>query len=652
MAFQSLLSHRKKNGGSLPRFNALDRKLLRRTRARLLPSWGQIKYLPRFLTAWEKKTLTAAIAAAALGTFGLLLVFLIAHIITVPKDGGEYIEAMIGQPKYINPLFSSANDIDADITALVFSGLFRYNADQKLVPDLAAGYEVSANKKVYAISLREDVRWSDGEQFTADDVIFTFESIQNPEVGSPLLPSFQGVTVEKTGDYEVSFTLKEPFAPFLQSLTVGILPEHTWADIQPINMKLAKNNLQPVGSGPWVFGKLVKDESGNIQSYTLSRNGHYYRKIPYLKTVTFKFYSDYAEAVDALRSQTITAVSFVPKNFKDKISEKSFVRHEMRLPQYTALFFNGKENPDLKDLDLRLALTQGIDRDKITGETLRDEAASIYSPVLPGMAGYDPNFKPAPYDADAANAALDKKWKRIQPEEYFKARGETLKKTFRMEIDAVKKNPSSTPEMVSSTIERIDAEITAAVRKEMNSEQTFYRQDKNGNTLALAITTADTPEYTRVADEIIKMWRLLGVQASVIALPSRQIAKENIKKRDYQILLYGEIVGSDPDLYPFWHSSQVDPPGLNLSMFVDRNADKLLEEARASGDNKTRADLYKKFQELWAKDMPAAVLYTPFHIFAVNRSIRGIELKTLFSPSDRYNNLSDWYTKTKWEWQW
>ena len=143
--------------------------------------------------------------------------------------------------------------------------------------------------------MRQDVKWSDEEPLSADDVIFTFDTIQNPEVGSPLIPSFQGVRVTKIDDHTVSFALKEAFAPFLNSLTVGIIPEHVWVDIPPSGMRIARNNLQPVGTGAWIFNKLIKDDIGNIQSYSLQRNDNYYRQIPYLKNLTFKFYSEFSQ---------------------------------------------------------------------------------------------------------------------------------------------------------------------------------------------------------------------------------------------------------------------------------------------------------------------------------------------------------------------
>lgn len=635
-----------------PLVNNFDSKLVKKINQKFLPTRAQLKYFYRFLGASEKnliKISSIAIIAAALFWSAA---FIARHSSFAPKDGGEYSEAMIGQPKLLNPLFSGTNDIDADLVPFIFSGLFRYDNNLKLTPDLAVEYSVSDDKKVFIITLRENIKWSDGEPFSADDVLFTFESIQNPIVGSPLYPAFQSVIVEKIAADKIRFTLKEPFAPFLSSLTAGILPEHIWTDVAPDSIKLpTKNNLQPIGTGPWKFEKMVKDDSGTIQSYTLIRNEKYFGQKPYLKTLVFRFFNDYPEAIDALRGQKVSALSFIPRQMKEKLSKNNLNIYSLELPQYTSLFFNQEQNAELKDYDTRLALAEALDKNKIIADALKSEGIAIDSPILPGNIGYYPEIKKISRDLDSANGALDKKWKRVTPEEYFKLKHDEILKKRQAEIDAVIENSSSTPEIASSTVEKINQEITAAVRQEMNADQLFYRKDKNDKILSIAITTADTAEYSQAAESIAKMWRELGVQTGIRAISSRQLSREILKPRDYQVLLYGAILGSDPDPFPFWHSSQTEYPGLNLSMFGNRTADKLLEDARVATQDSKRDEMYKKFQDILVKELPAIFLYTPNYTFAVDKNIKGINTKQIFSPSDRFNDLNNWYVKTKWSWK-
>jgi len=347
--------------------------------------------------------------------------FISTHSVLSPKNGGEYSEGLIGQPKYINPLFASTNDIDTDLSSLIYSGLFKYNKNKQLVGDLAEKYVLGSDNKTYDIKLKPNLKWSDGEPITANDILFTFETLQNAETGSPLIVAFQGVQIDKLSNDTVRFTLKSPYAPFLDSLTLGILPEHIWSEISPANIRLAKFNLQPIGSGIWKFDKMIKDSSGNLQSYTLIANENYYDKKPYLKSLTFKFYDNYNDAVSALRSQNIAGLSFVPHNLKEKVSGRNFNNLAINLPQYSAIFFNNSDTI-IKEETLRLALSKAIDKQTIVNEALAGDGLVIDGPILPGNFGYANNIKKINFDLGSANSLLDKKWPRIQPEAYFKIR--------------------------------------------------------------------------------------------------------------------------------------------------------------------------------------------------------------------------------------
>ena len=629
-----------------------DRKLVKKIQPNLLPKWSQLRYLGSFLSNLEKKAITIALIIFLLSsiTWGSFQFFKNTEL--VPTEGGEYIEALIGEPKFINPLFSSANDVDADLVSLIYSGLFKYSDTQKLMPDLASDYTVTADGKTYNINLRQDIKWSDGEPFTASDIIYTFESIQNPEVGSPLLAAFQEINIERTGDYSVSFTLKEPFAPFLNSLTIGILPEHIWSNVPASSMRLAKMNLQPVGSGAWKFSKLTKkDSSGSIESYILEKNTNYYYALPFLKTLTFKFYGDFSQIASALRSQEAKAISFVPQDLTDKIVGKNFKLYQFRLPQYNALFFNENTSPFLKNNESRLALNLALDKNKIVEQALNKSGEILNSPILKGELGYKADIAFPGFDTEQANKILDKNWSRIQPEEYFKNAYDTLLKTRQAEIDEIKSNTTTPAEEIITRVKDIEDATSETIRKSMSPDQTFYRKNKANEILQLKLTTVDTPEYQLAADTIAKMWRAVGVKIDIEIYNSNQITRNVLKERTYEILLYGEIVGADPDPYPFWHSSQINYPGLNLSMFVNRNADTLLEDARATTTEKVRIENYEKFQAILAKELPAVFLYTPTYNFIASKEIKGIAFENIFAPADRFNDLTNWYIKTKRQWK-
>lgn len=619
--------------------NNFDKRLFNNISGKTLPSFSQLRYIKEFIPRKEKIILLISSIILAVTSLAWMSIFTIDHLTSYPKAGGEYSEALVGQPKFINPLFSSVNEVDSDLVALTYSGLFKIDKNQKLTPDLASEYSISPDQKQYTVKLRQGVTWTDCEPFNADDVVYTFQTIQDVNVNSPLLATFQGITVKKGDDYTVEFNLPEPFGHFLNSLTVGILPEHIWGDVNPSSMHLAKNNLRPIGTGAWVFKSLTKDQSGIIQNVILEKNEKYYGNQPYLEKMTLRFFETYDDAIDALRSHKVKALSFLPRQQEDKIPGKEFAIYQMQLPQYTAIFFNPFGNNALKDKDLRLALTKAIDKKKILQDGLSGEGRIISTPELnPELEKYALDHQIV-MDVGAANKLLDKKWSTIQPEEYFKIRKEKMLKD--LNLDSTASSTTSSPQIT---------EIENQIRAEMNSEQPFYRKDKDGNILQFTITTADTPEYQKDGEVIASNWRALGIKVNIEAVSSRDIASNAIKNRNYEILLYAAIVGSDPDLYPFWHSSQIKYPGLNLAMFANSQADDLLVKARGTTDTDKQNEYYKKFQDILNTEVPAIFLYTPTYNFVASDEIKGIAATKIFNPSDRYNTLDEWYVKTSKKW--
>ena len=631
----------------------LDKKLVQKIQTNRFPNWSQLKYLNRFLDQSEKKIISTAFIASILVAVSWLGFLLATHLKFVPKDGGTYSEALVGQPKYINPLFSSINDVDSDLVKLIYPGLFSYDQNEKLTPDLAENFTISPDKKIYTITLKDSLRWSDGEPITADDVIYTFEMIQNPETGSPLYVSFQGVQIEKIDDKTVRFTLKEPFAPFLYSLTVGILPEHIWessSQINPANMKLAKTNLQPVGSGPWKFDRLIKKDDGSIQNFELVRNENYFKKKPYIKKLSFTFFDDCSQAFQEVQSKHILGASFISCKSKEETQKKNLVHYPIKLPQYTALFFNQTDFSLLKDDELRLALSKGTNKADIVSNVLKNNGEVIDSPIIEGSLGYTPDIKKISYNTDEANSLLDKKWTRIQPEEYFKIRYDALLKTI-PKTNTTASSTTSTDQGETPSAEVIKQGLETKIRKEMEASQTFYRKNKQNEVLQLSITTIDTPEYEKVANYIAKSWQLLGIQTNINLIRTSDIRRDILRNHNFEILLYGEVIGADPDLFAFWHSSQADYPGLNLAQFSNRDADKLLEDARKTVNEEERNNLYQKFQNILVSEIPAIFLYTPNYDYVINNQVKGVSIPRIVSPSDRFTSLPDWYLKTKWVWR-
>jgi len=582
--------------------NRLDKKLVSSLNTKKIPSFRQLKYISHYLSKKER-----IVSQIALLVFVVSLLFVLVRIyqyvtVAIPKPGGEYTEALVGTPKYINPILSQTNDTDMDLTRLTFSGLMKVSPDQELVEDLAERYEISENQKTYTFYLRKDIKFHDGENLTADDVIFTFESILDPEFNSPLYLNFKGVGIERVDDYTIRFNLQEPFIPFSSSLTFGILPAHIWQEVPPENALLADFNLRPIGSGPYQFKSLVKDKNGNIKSYELVRNDNYYAHIPYIEKLYFKFYPDLNSALEAIENKKVDGISFVPNDKKEEVEKRNGkVNYQaLRLPQYTAIFFN-QENKLLKTREVREALALSINKEEIIQEALSGEGEIINGPILPGYIGYNPEIKKYQFDLEAAKKELeDAGW--VYPQ-------------------------------------TAEGEPPAQVRVKGEAE------------LAFAISTIDQQEYLKTVEIIKEAWQTIGVRVETKIYSTKDIQKKVIKPRAYEALLFGEIIGIDPDPYPFWHSSQSRDPGLNLAVFYNKDIDQLLEEARKTNDEEQRRMKYLHFQNILADEIPAIFLYNPIYTYGLNNKIKGREGKYITVPSNRFSGIENWYINTKRVWK-
>lgn len=575
------------------------RQVLSATKQGGMPSWQQWKQLPRVLSIGERKILLSAVSLLVLSFSSLSFWYIVSHEVDIPAIGGEYTEALIGEPQFINPLYASASDVDADLTRLVYSGLLKWDPETGLTNDLASEVTASEDGKTYTITIRDDAKFHNGENVRAADVIFTIEAIQDPQYRSQLAVSFRGVAISQVDERTVAFTLEQPFAPFLSTLTVGILPAGVWSEIDPRNAPLASRNLEPVGSGPYRFAEFAKDKSGNILSYALERNPSYYGGAASIDKLTFKFYASATEAVRALENKNVEGVSFIPADMEEEVARaRSVTLLHPDIPREVALYFNQTTYEPLKDKAVRAAIAQAIDKQSIVNEVLGGNGRVIEAPILPGMLGEHPDVAKIGYDQAGANAALEEAGYKL-PE------GGTVR--------GLKKAPA----------------------------------DGSANELSVTITTVQSPEFIRVAELISSQLASVGIKTQVKSVENNSFFDTVIQSKDYQILLTGTLFGLDPDPYPFWHSSQTRSGGLNLALYANRNADTLLETARNATNSDERAQKYREFQDIIASDVPAVFLYQSTYAYAISNKIKGVTIERLVSPADRFATITEWYVKTK-----
>ena len=584
---------------------------------------SQIKYLKMFLSPRESLIMKICLGVIALNLAFLGVRFYQTHLKTVPITGGEYREGLVGAPKYINPLYASLNDVDMDISQLVFSSLFKRDREGKLIGDLAENYKASPDGKAYDLKIKENVKWQNGENFTVDDIIFTFSAIQDSEYKSPLRASFGGVQLEKIDDQNIRFTLAEPYAAFLDLLTFGIIPQGVWQQIPPNSARLAELNFKPIGSGPYKFKSLVKDKNGNIKAINLALNDDYFGAKPYIKDISFDFYPAYEEMIAALNDNQIDGINYLPKNLKSSlVAVDSYNFNKLNLPLLTAVFFNPTNNGILADKRIRQALDYALAKAQIVNETLgKDDYNLIDSPISPDSLFYFSGIKKYEYNLDQANKLLkDSEWQLAEITD------EAIKKA---EEDKNSK----------------DAAIKAKADTILAMGKGKWLVNKGGKYLTLKLTTVDVDEDSKVAQAIKDNWEKIGVKVQVELLPVDEI-QNTIRAKSYEALLYGITLGADPDPYAYWHSSQIEK-GLNIASFSNKTVDALLEDARATTNAETRKSKYKQFQEIIADEVPAIFIYSPLYDYIQSKSIKNYGMVKIYSPADRLSDINEWYLKTK-----
>jgi len=547
------------------------RYLLRRT--------PNLKEVQRFVLGW--------LVIVGFGAVGLWLGFRqlnSSYLIAGPKPGGAIVEGVVGEITNMNPIFleGNANDI---ASRLVFNGLVGYDQKLNLVGDLAESWQIDEAGKTYTFKLRPGIKWHDGGEFTAKDVLFTFTTIQNTSVRSPLNSSWRDVSISTPDDRTVVFTLPTPYAPFLHSLTTGILPEHLLGTAQADQVRKLQFNQQPVGTGPFKFKELglAGDE------VRLVANEQYFKGRPKLDTYTVKTFKDPASLQKAYISHQINLASgFKPGDMPElqNITVKDI--NNIQLANEVLVFFN-TQRPLVVEKPLRQALSQAIDTKEIVSSQ-NHTVEPAYGPLLPEHLGFKVELVQIGFDKDKAKATLDQAgW-------------------------AVSDN---------------------GIRK------------RGDQFLKFGLVAPDDDVYPEVTAILQRQLREVGVQLDVKLVELNELQQSYIRPRNYDMVISEINIGADPDVHAFWHSSQVADPGLNLSQYNSGAADEALGTGRTRQQGAVRAAKYEAFLGIWRDDAPAVALFRPDFIYLAPDNLLGINIRHLGLPHDRFYNVQDWTVYTQ-----
>jgi peptide/nickel transport system substrate-binding protein len=522
------------------------------------------------------------------------------YLETVPNDGGVLTEGIVGTPRFVNPVLA-VTPADKDLVALVYAGLMRLGPNGDIVSDMAESITMSEDGLTYSVVLKNGFTFHDGAPVTADDVIFTISRLQDPALKSPLLANWEGVVTERVSDRELNIILAKPYGPFLENLTVGILPRHIWEDASADAFPFSQYNSEPIGSGPYKVKRIVRSKSGIPESYILEPFSNTARSTPRIENLTLAFYSNEKALIEAWNQGAIGSVAGLSSASIEQLGDIQATHKVLTapLPRTFAVFFNQNEAPLFRDSAVRTVLSMVTDKTALVEQVLLGGAYPITGPIPPTSANTTEAIPAITEETiDRAREVLrDGGWK------FDEASGRWKKK-----------------------LNDIDTE------------------------LAFTLTTANSETLRATAAALKEQWERVGVAVTVEQYEQVDLTQSIIRPRKFDALLFGTVIGRKNDLYPFWHSSQRTDPGLNIALYANIVTDALLAEARANPSREERNAKNMEFATELAKDTPAIFLYAPSYTYVLPARVQNAQMVGIAEPFERFANVNEWYIDTEAVW--
>ena len=508
--------------------------------------------------------------------------------VTVPERGGTLVEGMAGSPQFLNPLLSQYNQVDGVLCSLLFNGLTMLDERGEVVPDLAETMTIGPDGLTYDFRLRSGLYWHDGMPVTARDVLYTVQAMQAEDFPgmawlSDLWREVEVSAPEGPDGLAIRFTLKQPFAPFADYTTIGLLPAHLWEEVPVDDMMASQYNTRPIGTGPLLL------DSISATQVELKVNPSYHGASPFLEGVTVRFYPDHQSLMPAYERGEIDAISWVwPEDMPQATAHEDLTLFSSAISGYTLIYLN-EANPNVpffKETAVRQALMYGLDRQKLIDTVMHGQGLIAHSPIMPHSWAYDADVRQYVHDPALAIQILEQAgW--------------------------------------------------------LDSDGDGIR-DREGVKLAFVLLGKDKAKL----DAISAMWAELGVQAEAQAVSLPGLTADFLVPRTYDAALVDWELSGDPDPYPLWHSTQAQT-GQNYAGWVNRAADEAIEQARSLTDRETRQIHYVEFQRVFAEELPALLLYYPIYTYGVRDKVHDVQMGPLNTPGDRYRSLANWYSVTK-----
>lgn len=498
---------------------------------------------------------------------------------TKPAYGDIMVEGSIGDASNLIPILASDSS-SHEIAGMIFNGLVKYDKDINIVGDLAESWDISPDGLVITFHLRKGVKWHDGQPFTAEDVLYTYQVTIDPKTPTAYAGDFLKVKKAEVLDpHTFRVTYDQPFAPALMSWGTAIYPKHLLAGKDISQSPLIR---RPIGTGPYKFKEWVTG-----QKIVLVSNPDYFEGRPYIDGFIMRIIPDMATMFLELRANGIDQMGLTPLQYtrqtENSLFRRNFNKYRYLSFTYTYLGYNLK-SPLFMDKRVRQALAHAIDKEAIISGVLLGLGKPATGPLKPGTWAYNPNLRTYPHDPAKARSLLaEAGWKDTDGDGIL---------------------------------------------------------DKDGKPFSFELITNQGNEVRGKCAEIIQEnLAKIGIDVKIRILEWAAFVNDFINQRRFDATILGWTIPMDPDLYDVWHSSKTRPGELNFISYDNSEVDDLLERGRGTFDQKERKKCYDRIQEILAEEQPYNFLFVPDALPIIHARFRGIEP----APIGIGYNFIKWY---------